>query len=85
MTEPYLLCMLGLSFTPELARAVDAKQGQLARELGAYVSGRKPHTFLAPGESAEAAFSGRTLTRLREIKRARDPHDVFRANFPILR
>jgi hypothetical protein len=66
------------------ARAVDAKQGQLARELGAYVSGCKPHTFLAPGESAEAAFSGWTLTRLREIKRARDPHDVFRADFPIL-
>ncbi|MBO2457576.1 FAD-binding oxidoreductase [Actinomadura violacea] len=51
--------------------------------LGPHVSGRKPYTFLAPGESAAHAFPPPTLTRLRHIKDTRDPHRVLRANFPV--
>ncbi|MEV4010491.1 hypothetical protein AB0J35_08325 [Nonomuraea angiospora] len=32
---------------------------------------------------AADAFDEGTLARLRELKRARDPQGVFRANFPV--
>ncbi|WP_433248908.1 hypothetical protein ACQPYK_01370 [Streptosporangium sp. CA-135522] len=67
-----------------ILRAVSAEQKELVAELDEYVSGRKPYGFLAPGDSAATAFPERTLTRLRELKRARDPRDVFRADFPVL-
>ncbi|MFE5284969.1 hypothetical protein ACFRAQ_08370 [Nocardia sp. NPDC056611] len=56
----------------------------LGGALGPSVTGAKPYTFLAPGESAAAAFDTNALARLREIKRNRDPHNVIRANFPVL-
>lgn len=84
LREPYLLYMLGLGLGPDLTRAVKAKQAQLTAALGDRVSGRKPYTFLAPGEKAAQAFPEPTLARLRALKQARDPHNVFRANFPVL-
>ncbi|MEU0567930.1 hypothetical protein ABZ297_21430 [Nonomuraea sp. NPDC005983] len=53
-------------------------------DLEAYISGRKPYTLLSPGDTAAKSFSGCALARLREIKRARDPHNVLRANYPVL-
>ncbi|MFI6920729.1 FAD-binding protein [Nonomuraea spiralis] len=83
VAEPYLLGLLGLGL-PHVADATRAKQAEVVADLEAYVSGRKPYTLLAPGETAEKSFSGSALARLREIKRARDPHNVFRANYPVL-
>ncbi|MBN6052158.1 FAD-binding oxidoreductase [Nonomuraea sp. RK-328] len=83
LAEPYLLYLLGLRL-PGIAEAVPAKQAEIVRRLGERVSGRKPYTFLAPGEDAAQAFPAETLTRLREIKKSRDPQQVFRANFPVL-
>lgn len=82
--EPYLLYTLGLALNPELSAAVRGRREELLGELHGYLGGRKPYTFLAPGERAEAAFPPASLARLRELKRARDPHGVFRANFPVL-
>lgn len=84
ITEPYLLYTLGPAPTPEAAAAVAARQAELVRRLGTAVSGRKPFTFLAPGESAREAFAERDLARLRAIKRERDPRGVLRSNFPVL-
>jgi FAD/FMN-containing dehydrogenase len=84
VAEPYLLYMLGAAINPGLAAAVSAKQAGVVAELGAGVSGRKPYTMLAGGERAAAAFAPEAIARLREIKRARDPHGVLRANFPVL-
>ncbi|TMR25326.1 FAD-binding oxidoreductase [Nonomuraea turkmeniaca] len=84
LAEPYLLSLVGLALNPELSAAVGAKQAGIVEELGARVSGRKPYTMLARGERAAAAFSADTIARLREIKRARDPQGVLRANFPVL-
>ncbi|MFE3459984.1 FAD-binding oxidoreductase [Nocardiopsis aegyptia] len=84
IAEPYLLYTLGPAGTPEATAAVAARQAALVRRLGTAVSGRKPFTFLAPGESARSAFSERDLARLRAIKRERDPRGVFRSNFPVL-
>ena len=58
------------------------KQAALAAALP--ISGRKPFTFLNPGESAADAFTTAVLDRLRDIKRHRDPHNLFRSNFPVL-
>ncbi|QKG18591.1 FAD-binding oxidoreductase [Actinomadura verrucosospora] len=83
VAEPYLLSMVGLGL-PHIADATRAKQAEVVADLKAYVSGRKPYTVLSPGETAAESFSDGVLARLREIKRARDPHNVFRANYPVL-
>ncbi|WP_084959123.1 FAD-binding oxidoreductase [Thermoactinospora rubra] len=82
VAEPYLLNLFGLGIPP-LAPAVAARQAELVAALGGAVSGRKPYTFLAAGESAAQAFAPGTLARLREVKQARDPRTVLRANFPV--
>jgi FAD/FMN-containing dehydrogenase len=83
VTEPYLLYALGLGL-PHLTAAVTARRAEIVDAIGAHISGRKPYTFLAPGETAAAAFDETTLARLRVIKRARDPRSVIRANYPVL-
>ncbi|WP_329240518.1 FAD-binding oxidoreductase [Actinoallomurus sp. NBC_01490] len=83
VAEPYLLSLVGLGL-PHVADATRAKQAEVVADLDASISGRKPYTVLSPGETAAQAFSGSALARLREIKRARDPHNVFRANYPVL-
>jgi hypothetical protein len=40
--------------------------------------------MLHSGEQAASAFPRETLDRLRDLKRARDPRGVIRANFPVL-
>ncbi|GAA2392235.1 FAD-binding oxidoreductase [Nonomuraea africana] len=71
VAEPYLLYMFGLP-------GAEDRQREIAD------GGRKPFTFLAPGESAAAAFPAATLERLRDIKRRHDPANVFRSNYPVL-
>lgn len=83
LAEPFLLGLLGLGL-PHTADATRAKQAEVVADLEACVSGRKPYTVLSPGDTAAKSFSGSALARLREIKRARDPHNVFRANYPVL-
>ncbi|MBN6054791.1 FAD-dependent oxidoreductase [Nonomuraea sp. RK-328] len=83
LAEPYMLYLLGLRL-PHLADAVRARQAALVEALGEAVSGRKPYTFLAPGDDAAQAFPADALARLCEVKRHRDPYGVFRANFPVL-
>ncbi|MFI6041751.1 FAD-binding oxidoreductase [Nocardia sp. NPDC051321] len=80
VSEPYALYLLGL---PDPGNAVRARFGQIIDALGPHTTGAKPYTFLAPGESAAAAFDPETLARLRNIKQDRDPHGVIRANFPV--
>ncbi|MBN6055684.1 FAD-binding oxidoreductase [Nonomuraea sp. RK-328] len=81
LAEPYALYLFGIPADPATAEAVTARQRELAGVLP--VSGRKPYTFLNPGESVADAFTPEALARLRAVKRSHDPHDVFRANFPV--
>jgi FAD/FMN-containing dehydrogenase len=80
LTEPYLLYLFGIPTDPATAQAVTARQRDLAEALPA--SGRKPFTFLTPDESVADAFTPDVVTRLRGIKDDRDPHNVFRSNYP---
>jgi UDP-N-acetylenolpyruvoylglucosamine reductase len=84
LEEPYALYMFGIPTTQDVATAVRQRQYETARALTPHTSGRKPFTFLAPGERAASAFTSETRARLRALKRARDPFGVFRSNFPIL-
>ncbi|MEV0202802.1 FAD-linked oxidase, partial [Nonomuraea sp. NPDC050691] len=81
LAEPYALYLFGIPADPATAEAVTARQRDLAGALP--VSGRKPYTFLNPGETAADAFTPEALARLRTVKRRHDPQDVFRANFPV--
>ncbi|MET9289535.1 FAD-binding oxidoreductase [Nocardia beijingensis] len=83
IAEPYLLYCLGLGL-PHLRDVVEARRTAVIDAVSGQISGRKPYTFLTPGETADAAFDSATLDRLRAIKRARDPHGVIRANYPVL-
>lgn len=83
IAEPFVLNLLGLGL-PHLTDAVLARQSEILGTLRDHIGATKPLTFLAPGEQAAEAFDETTLARLRELKRVRDPHNVFRSNFPVL-
>lgn len=84
IAEPYLLYAFGLAFEPGLATAVGQRLDALPAELDGVATRRKPATFLAPGESAAAAYDDAALARLRELKRARDPQGTVRGAYPLL-
>ncbi|MDI5975656.1 FAD-binding oxidoreductase [Amycolatopsis magusensis] len=81
LTEPYAVYLFGIPADPATAAAVAARQQALADALP--TSGRKPLTFLNPGETAADAFAPASLARLRKIKRRTDPANTFRSNFPV--
>ncbi|MDG4811009.1 FAD-binding protein [Micromonospora sp. WMMD1120] len=81
LAEPYAMYLFGLPTDAARAEAVTAKQRALAAALP--TSGRKPFSFLNPGEAIIDAFSPQVVERLRDVKRRHDPHHVFRANFPV--
>jgi FAD/FMN-containing dehydrogenase len=84
IAEPYLLYGFGLAFEPGLSAAVGDALAALPGRLGDAATGRKPATFLSPGESAAAAYDDAALTRLRDLKRSRDPHGTLRGSYPLL-
>ncbi|MFC4060858.1 FAD-binding oxidoreductase [Planomonospora corallina] len=84
LAESYALYLFGIPSTPAAAAAVRARQRDLVRALAPYGSGRKPYTFLTPGETAADAFAPHALARLRDVKRRHDPQGVVRSNFPVL-
>jgi hypothetical protein len=84
LTEPYALYLFGIPTTSETATAIRARQDELTHDLAPHLGDRTPFTYLAPGDTTAAAFTPDTLGRLRTIKRNRDPHGVFRSNFPVL-
>lgn len=85
LPEPYLLLMTGIGPDPDLAHATRTRQHHLAERFAAAITGRKPYTLLTPDETAADAFPEPTLTRLRALKHSRDPHNVLRANHPVLK
>ncbi|PRX61767.1 FAD/FMN-containing dehydrogenase [Nonomuraea fuscirosea] len=81
LTEPYALYLFGVPADPATAAAIAARQRALAGALP--VSGRKPFTFLGPGETPADAFAPAALQRLRDLERRHDPDGTFRANYPV--
>ncbi|GAA0972204.1 MULTISPECIES: FAD-binding oxidoreductase [Nocardiopsis] len=81
--EPYYVYALGVPVSAQAAQGIRERLGRLVADLGPLVSGRKPLTALAPGESVADVFGPEALARLRRIKRERDPHGVVRSNYPV--
>ncbi|MEH1130218.1 FAD-binding oxidoreductase [Micromonospora sp. CPCC 206061] len=81
LTERHALYLFGIPTDPATAQSVTAKQRALASALP--TSGRKPFTFLNPGETVADAFTPDVVTRLRDVKHHHDPDNVFRSNFPV--
>ncbi|MGW4498918.1 hypothetical protein ACWENR_09905 [Micromonospora sp. NPDC004336] len=73
--------MFGIPTDPARAEAVTTRQRALADALP--TSGRKPFTLLNPSETVADAFNPDVVNRLRDVKHRHDPHDIFRANFPV--
>lgn len=84
IAEPYLLYGFGPAFEPGLATAVGSRLAELPAALQGLATGRKPATFLSPGESASAAYDESALARLRALKRSRDPRGTVRGSYPLL-
>ncbi|WP_174302266.1 hypothetical protein [Cellulomonas fimi] len=84
LIEPYLLDAFGLAHEPGLASAVGERLGRLPADLGDVATGRKPVTFLSPGEGAAAAYSPDAFARLQELKRSRDPLGTLGGAYPLL-
>ncbi|MVU77607.1 FAD-binding protein [Nocardia sp. ET3-3] len=84
LTAPYCLVEVGLVTTPESRAAIETRRQQYRDALRPVLADRSPFTFLTPGDTAARAFTPAALTRLRAIKRNRDPHTVIRANYPVL-
>ncbi|HLK00548.1 MAG TPA: FAD-linked oxidase, partial [Streptosporangiaceae bacterium] len=84
VSEPYSIFMLGLPLNPEVTAAVPARQAELVAALGEHVTGRKVLNLLVPGDSAAVAFPPEALSRLRQIKRQRDPDGTLRGSYPVL-
>lgn len=82
LEEPYLVYLLG-ALTDETRRAsISARQRDLARALP--TTGRKPVTFLGPGERLSDALPAVSVDRLRRIKAEHDPAGVFRGDVSVL-
>lgn len=85
LESPYM--MIGIADSPalpELTAGFESPVQRYLNELRPVLAGRKPFTFLAPGETASQALTAQSITRLRDIKRRRDPHNVIRSNHPVL-
>lgn len=82
LEEPHLLYLLGVPASPDSAGAIATAQQELARALPS--NGRKPVTFLGPGEHLGQALPAASLDRLRRIKTERDPRRVLRSSASVL-
>nr|WP_245655226.1 FAD-binding protein [Nocardia coubleae] len=84
ISERYYIGFLGIQTKPDDAAAIQARSQKYLDALGPELIGRTPFTMLTPGQTARDAFSHDIIDRLREIKRARDPHGLFRSNYQVL-
>lgn len=82
LEEPYALYLFGVPSTEEASEGIGRRQSELAAALP--VSGRKPLTFLAPGESLPDALPEASMQRLRRLKQERDQRGTVRGNVGIL-
>ena len=73
---------VGSAMTPELAVAVESEVGYVQHALAAHDAGRMYMNFADKPRTGRALF-GAAYHRLREVKAAYDPEDVFKANHPV--
>jgi len=81
LPEPYMMVCGGP--VPESGSALELQSriDRVGAALSGHAAGRTPPNF---GDNAASIYPAAVLTRLRQIKRRRDPHGVIRSNRPVL-
>lgn len=74
----------GVPAVPELVAAISAAFGGLDLAVADVAVGRRLPNFAGDGQADAAGYDAATLSRLRAIKSARDPHGTIRSNKPVL-
>lgn len=82
ISEQYQLFALGVPAVPALVPAIEASLGAVENAVSAQLTGRTLFNFRSSHTNASSCFSQAAARRLREVKRAVDPHGVFRSNRP---
>jgi FAD/FMN-containing dehydrogenase len=73
---------VGIAATPEITAATDAHLEKVADVLAPYDAGRYAN-FTESRTGVDSFFRGETADRLRAVKAAVDPDNLFRANYAI--
>jgi FAD/FMN-containing dehydrogenase len=73
---------VGVAMTPEMGQAMQSFADRAADSLLPYQAGRYLN-FTEDQAGAQRFFDGETWTRLRRVKAAYDPANLFRANHQI--
>ncbi|MFC6287247.1 FAD-binding oxidoreductase [Nocardioides sp. GCM10027113] len=84
VTAPFLLFVLGVPATPELAAGLPASIAAVDAAAGHLATGRRLPNFVGHAQDTTSGYAPTTLARLRDIKRRRDPQGVIRSNKPVL-
>jgi FAD/FMN-containing dehydrogenase len=80
---PFAMFGVGMAMNDQMATAVDTHLALVTDALAPWDAGNRYLNFVdRPGDSARF-FEPHTYQRLREIKAAHDPAELFRANHPI--
>ena len=79
----YAMFAVGIAATPEMAAAVDAEVEYVKEALAPWDAGRMYMNFAEKPRAGTVLFGGEAYHRLREVKAAYDPKNVFRGNHAI--
>jgi Berberine and berberine like len=74
---------VGMAMDPVMGAAVTAYLPVVKGALGPWDSGREFLNFAERRTDARRLWSDESYERLREVKSAYDPADVFRSNHPV--
>jgi FAD/FMN-containing dehydrogenase len=79
----YLTFAVGMVLNEEMYRANRSQLDKVAEALGPYDNGRSYLNFAERRTDPARFYTASVYRRLRQVKRAVDPTDLFRANHPI--
>lgn len=80
----YALWAVGIAATPELGAASEKQLGIVRAALASWTARHMVVNFADTKREPEAFWSSEAYARLRRLKEAVDPDDLFRSNHPIL-
>jgi FAD/FMN-containing dehydrogenase len=83
--HPFITFMFGLAADADMKAAVEHHVELLLGKLGPWDSGMRYLNFAESAVDARTIFPVESYDRLRQVKAAYDPEDMFQANHPVLR
>ncbi len=82
-SESFAVFNIAMAMGPELVAAAAAHGEKIAGALAEWRSDRVYSSFEEVPSSAESGFPAASYSRLREVKAAVDPGDLFQSNHPV--